>query len=125
MKRVFFIKVIEKYKINKNLVKSIISVFWRIYSYLISTITLALFLIIKSQIRNNKIKFISLRITRKYFGHLTIEPAILSSLISRNNNIIDLVSYKSSQRIMSETVNKVLNSCFRFRLCLTGCFDFL
>lgn len=114
MNRFLIIKVIEKLKINKNILKFLIKIFIFLYSFFISLISINLFLLSNIKRGRKGYVFISLRITRKYFGHLLIEPAILSSLVSENNKLIPLVSYKSSKRINNQIIKRSLNKCFKF-----------
>lgn len=114
MKRILILKVIDKFKINKNFLKFFLISFLNIYSFFISLISIFLFKCLKTRFVSKNRRFISLRITRKYYGHLLIEPAILSSLKSINSNIICLVSYKPSKRINNKVINILLNRCFKF-----------
>ena len=60
-------------------------------------------------------KIISLRISTKYFGHLSIEPAIISAYSSNALNILPLVSIKASKGIENKTLIKIAKSSFKIK----------
>ncbi len=60
-------------------------------------------------------KLISLRISKNYFGHFSIEPAILSSYSSENNTIFPLVSFKKGKGINNKTLEKIARNSFIIR----------
>ena len=60
-------------------------------------------------------KIVSLRITPKYFGHLAIEPAILSSYCSGKNRILPIVSFKNGASIKNTKLENIAKSSFNVR----------
>ena len=75
---------------------------------------LILFLIFKTLLKKYK-KIISLRINRKYFGHLSIEPAILSALCDQKKGTFPLVSFKKNLGINNIILEEIARKTFQIR----------
>ncbi len=101
----------------KNTIKILKKIRLKIYQIIIfiPSLLLLLFLNIsfKTFFKNYK-KIISLRISKNYFGHLSIEPAILSSYSSKND-IFPLVSFKKGKGINNKTLEKIASNSFVIR----------
>ncbi len=113
--------MIDFYKINKIIefkkVKFLIRNFKKFllftYSIFIAPFSIFIFSYFKNRSqKNNNQRFISLRITKKYFGHQAIEPAIASSIIENNKNISFLISYKEKNISGNKKLNMIIKNTF-------------
>lgn len=73
-----------------------------------------LFILFKTILIKYK-KIISLRINRKYFGHLSIEPAILSAFCSQKKGIFPFVSFKKDVGINNKILETIARKTFQIR----------
>ena len=97
-------------------------IFYKFVFFLPSIFLLiSLYLIFKTFLKKNK-KIISLRINRKYFGHFSEEPAILSSYQKQEKGIIPIVSYRKSKGINNKILEKVVADSFIIRKDLINSF---
>lgn len=99
----------------KNILKILIRFFLYIYSLLISPASLLLLIIFKKKSSKNfkgRLKYLSLRITKKYFGHQAIEPAIASSIIKNNNHIRFRFSFKEKGNYGNKKLTKIIKETF-------------
>ena len=82
----------------------------------IPSLFLILFLLIILKVFLKKYKrIISLRISPRYFGHLAIEPAILSALTSGQSEIYPLVSIKKIKGPKNKTLLNIAKSSFNIK----------
>ena len=84
--------------------------------YSISLIIPACFLlvVIRSVSLSKKKKIISLRISRDYFGHFAIEPAMASAFFEKNSNKFFLVvSFKSNKGIRNSKLEAIAKKTFK------------
>lgn len=75
---------------------------------------LLLYIALKTFLKKYK-KIISLRISKNYFGHFSIEPAILSAYSSKKNFIFPLVSFKNGEGIQNKTLEIIARDSFTIR----------
>ena len=109
----FKIKKILDLKKIKFLIKNSKKSLLIIYSIFITPFSIFIFYYFKNRsLKNNNQKFISLRITKKYFGHQAIEPAIASSIIENNKNISFLISYKEKNISGNKKLNMIIKNTF-------------
>lgn len=99
----------------KIILKILIRFFLLIYSFLIFPASLLLLIIFKEKFlknHNDRFKYLSLRISRKYFGHQAIEPAIASSIMNNNKNIRLKLSYKEKNIYGNSKLTKIIEETF-------------
>ena len=109
----FKIKKILELKKIKFLIKNLKKILLYIYSIFIIPLSIFIFNYFKDKSqKNNKQRFISLRITKKYFGHQAIEPAIASSIIENNKKITFLISYKEKNISGNKKLNMIIQNTF-------------
>ena len=107
------IKKIIEFKKVKFLIKYFKKLLLFIYSIFITPFSIFLFSYFKNRSqKNNNQRFISLRITKKYFGHQAIEPAIASSIIKNNKNFSFLISYKEKNIPGNKKLNIIIKNTF-------------
>ena len=102
----------------KNILKNVHRIKFKIYKILIFLpsllLLLILFLVFKTKLKKYR-KLISLRISKKYFGHLAVEPAILSAYSSYPNKIIPLVSFKKGSGVNNQKLIKIAKESFNIQ----------
>ena len=86
------------------------------FIYLLPSIFLLLLLyfIFKTFLKKYK-KIISLRINKKYLGHLSIEPAIFSSYLENNETTFPLVSFRKAKGIDNKILEKTAKNSFKIK----------
>ena len=86
----------------------------KLYSILLILPACFLFVIIRSISLNKKKKIISLRISRDYFGHFAIEPAMASAFLEeKSNKYILFVSFKPSKGIRNAKLEAIAKKTFK------------
>lgn len=84
------------------------------YSILLIIPACFLLIIIRSISLSKKKKIITLRISRDYFGHFAIEPALASAFIEKNSNkYILVVSFKCSKGIRNIKLEEIAKKTFK------------
>ena len=86
----------------------------KFYSILLIPPAFFLLVIVRSISLNKKKKVISLRISRDYFGHFAIEPAMASAFLKeKSNKFILLVSFKFRKGIRNLKLEKIVKKTFK------------
>ena len=86
----------------------------KLYSLFLSIPAYILYLILRSKKINKKKKIISLRISRNYFGHFAIEPAMASAFLKEESNkFILLVSFKPSKWMSNKKLEIIAKKTFK------------
>jgi len=107
------VKFLEKLGL-KPLTSNIFKLIKKFYSILLIIPAFFLLVIIRSISLNKKKKIVTLRISREYFGHFAIEPAMASAFFEeKSNEFFLLVSLKFSRGIKNLKLEKIVKKTFK------------
>ncbi len=102
-------------KKNLKLIYGFFVLAYKIFLFIPSLFFLAALKFVNNSFLKDYSKIISLRITPKYFGHLSIEPAILSSFCSREKTILPIVSFKKGEGIKNTKLETIAKNSFNIK----------
>ncbi len=113
--------LIKKQLITRNLFgfKFVFKLIFKflIFFYSFSIIPISLFFLLILSVNyyfsNSKKKYISLRISKKYFGHHAIEPAIASSMQMHNTKKIVIISNKDKYILGNPKLTYLVDNSFK------------
>lgn len=110
---------IKSIKINKNLIVKILKNFkfkiFQTFLFIPSILLLLVFCILFKTILKKNQKLISLRISTKYFGHFSIEPAILSAYCSNQIGTLAIASIKKEESINNKILEHLAKTSFHLK----------
>jgi len=97
----------------KKFFKELISIFEEFSKIILFFPSILFLFILRNNYNKGKKKIFSLRLTRRYFGHLAIESAMASSFQSANNNSKIITSFKPGIGINNQYLNTIHESTFK------------
>ena len=108
-----YLSLIIKFFRLKKFAKIIYNLFNQFLKIILFFPSILLICYLKFNFKKNKKKFLGLRLTRRYLGHLAIESAMASAFQNIKNDIKIITSFKPSKGIDNDYMYTIHSSTFR------------